>query len=328
MTEVIGPHDCLFGHGATEIVLPEVVDNRLGTPGTFAIAQCTVCRLMQTVPRPDQGSLDALYQRFYNFGADRASTYARFRERLFASPLYRLWLAVDGDISFHCVRGTGRLIDIGCNEGRGLERYCASGFEVEGQEPNPVAAASARSRGFTVASAPLADFTPAAPFDVAVLSNVLEHALDPRDMLVQVHRILGPDGELWLSLPNARSALRSLFGAHWINWHVPYHITHFTTPALRCLLTDVGFEALSFRNATPSLWVAQSVIATASSRPATLNLNLRKAWLVGALMLIIRCFLFPFLWLLDAVGRGDCLIVRARKIGSLQGRVGAGPIGC
>jgi len=326
MTKVAGPHDCLFGHGPTEIVLPEVVDNRLGTPGKFAIARCPVCQLMQTVPRPDQGSLDALYQRYYNFGADHASPYARFRERVFASALYRLWLAVDGDISFHRVRGTGRLIDIGCNQGRGLERYRANGFEVAGQEPNPIAAASARSRGFIVVSTPLASLTSVGYFDVAVLSNVLEHALNPRDMLVQVHRILGPDGELWLSLPNARSAFRSLFRSHWINWHVPYHIVHFTAPALRRLLPEVGFEIVRLRNATPSLWVAQSAIATLTSRFGESNMKLRNIWLVGASMLTIRCFLFPLLWLFDAVGRGDCLIVRARKTGSLQRGGGAGPI--
>lgn len=317
MTKVAGPRDCLFGHGPTEVVLPDVVDNRLGTPGKFAIVRCPVCQFIQTVPRLDQASLDALYERYYNFGADRASRYAKLRERLFAGVLYRLWLAVDGDISFHRLKGAGRLIDIGCNEGRGLERYRVNGFEVEGQEPNPIASASARSRGFTVVSAPLTNFAPDRPYNIAVLSNVLEHALNPQDMLAQVHRILGPDGELWLSLPNARSAFRALFRGHWINWHVPYHIVHFTAPALRRLLMESGFEIVKLRNATPSLWVAQSAIAALTSRSGKSNLNLRKIWLVGGSMLMIRCFLFPLLWLLDAVGRGDCLVVRARKTASL-----------
>jgi SAM-dependent methyltransferase len=316
MAEIIGPHDCLFGHGAIEIVLHDVVDNRLGTPGNFAIAQCPACQLMQTVPRPDQASLNAFYERYYNFGGDRASRYSRLRERLFASVLYRLWLFIDGDISFHRAKGAGRLIDIGCNEGRGLERYRANGFEVEGQEPNPIAAANARSRGFTVVSSALTTLAPDRPYNVAVLSNVLEHALDPRGMLAQVHRILAPSGELWLSLPNARSAFRALFGRHWINWHVPYHIVHFTAPALRRLLTDSGFEIVRLGNATPSLWVAQSMIAAITSRAGKSNFKLRKIWLVGGSMLMIRGLLFPFLWLLDAFGRGDCLVVRARKAGS------------
>jgi len=42
VTEVIGPHDCLFGNGATEIVRSEVVDDRLGTPGRFASARSDV----------------------------------------------------------------------------------------------------------------------------------------------------------------------------------------------------------------------------------------------------------------------------------------------
>ena len=70
--------------------------------------------------------LIALYQAHYNYGGEAGTAYTGWRERLFASPLYRWFLRIDGDVSFHNQRGVGRLLDIGCNEGRGLSLYALS----------------------------------------------------------------------------------------------------------------------------------------------------------------------------------------------------------
>ncbi len=93
----------------------------------------------------------AIMRRIIISAGESGTTYTRLRARFLASGVYRLWLALDGDISFHARPGRGRLIDIGCNEGRGLSLYAGNGFAaVEGLETNPVAAAAARRRGFVV----------------------------------------------------------------------------------------------------------------------------------------------------------------------------------
>jgi len=92
-------------------------------------------------------------------------------------------MAIDGDVSFHSHRGQGRLLDIGCNEGRGLEIYKRNGFHPKGLELNEKAAKNARIAGFTVHTQTLEEFQTEDPFDIAVLSNVLEHAPDPKEML-------------------------------------------------------------------------------------------------------------------------------------------------
>ena len=309
---------CLVCGGALEAVLRGLEDSRFGAPGRFDIARCDACGVEQTVPRPSADELAALYEAHYNFGGSREeSRYGRLRAALLASPLYRLWLAIDGDISFHgvnCARPGQRLLDVGCNEGRGLALYRAGGFTVEGLEPNGVAAAQARSRGFTVHGEALGAFRPAQPFDVVVLSNVLEHALDPRRMLVEAGRLLAAGGELWVSCPNSESWLRRLFGRHWINWHVPYHIVHFSRATLVCLLGESGFAIGDSRQATPALWIAHSVIVTLFARPGRATWTLRRPLLVMALMAAARGLGFPLLWLANRLGRGDCLVVRAYKV--------------
>jgi hypothetical protein len=143
---------------------------------------------------------------------------------------------------------------------------------------------------------------------------VLEHAPDPRAMLADVSRILAPGGEVWISLPNVESAMAKICGRDWINWHVPFHIVHFSQMRLEKLLAEAGFEVRGATNVTPALWVAQSLIAWYWRRDAAAAIRLqRKAPLVAGLMAIARGIFFPLLWAWNANGRGDCLVVRARK---------------
>lgn len=312
---------CLLCGGPLERFLDGLTDNRFAAPGVYAIARCLRCGTEQTVPRPDGEQLRELYEKHYNFGGGQmgsrgGSRYARLREWLFKSWLYRLWLRLDGDVSFHLAPGKGRLVDVGCNEGRGLECYRANGFEAEGLELNRIAAEEARTRGFVVHTVMLDQFAPGKPFDVAVMSNVLEHTPDPRAALRDLRRILNPDGEVWISLPNAASMFRVLFGRDWINWHVPYHLAHFTPDGLRRLLAEEGFEVTHCHCVTPALWLAQSCVAAVYAKPGEPTRQLRSLPLVVGLMLIARGLFFPALFLLNRAMRGDCLIVRARKTGS------------
>jgi len=302
---------CVACGATTREILPEVTDTRFGVPGEFVICRCPECGLEQTEPRPLPDHLKQLYEKYYNFGGERGTAYTRLREWFFSSWLYRGWLKLDGDGSFHGRKGQGRLLDIGCNEGRGLKIYKLNGFSPEGLELNPRAAKLARAAGFTVWETLLADFHPPAAYDVVVLSNVLEHSLDPKRMLRDVARILTPEGQVWISCPNSRSWLRDLFGSAWINWHVPFHIVHFSSTTLRELLAETGFTDVRVHQITPALWVASSVITRVFARAARPTRQLRNPVLVLALICLTRALLFPLLCLGNQLARGDCLIVVA-----------------
>jgi len=308
---------CLACGGVLAIEIAQLHDTRFGIAQPYGIGRCRDCDLVQTVPCPAAPELERLYAKHYNFGGERGTAYTSLRARFLASRLYRLWLKLDGDISFHARPGQGSLIDIGCNEGRGLALYAANGFaRVEGLETNPVAAAAAREKGFAVHELPLEQFRPAERYDVAVLSNVLEHALDPAAMLREVARILKPGGQVWISCPNVRSLVAELFGTAWINWHVPFHICHFSQDTLAATLARAGFMVASRDQATPSLWIAHTLIAAAGAQPGRPTPLLRQPFLVMALMALSRFLLFPLLWLANRIGRGDCLIVTARAPGA------------
>jgi SAM-dependent methyltransferase len=304
---------CLLCNGALKKSAGELTDTRFGIDGTYEVWRCLDCGLEQIFPVPTPAELGRLYESYYNFGGERGTRYTRLREWFFSSWLYRMWIFIDGDISFHGRKGAGRLLDAGCNEGRGLRIYARNGFQVEGLELNPSAAAVAREAGFTVHVGDTTDFTASAAYDVVVLSNVLEHAPDPKKVLSNLRANLQPGGQLWISCPNSRSWLRNVFVRSWINWHVPFHISHFSGESLRRLLNDAGFQNVETRQITPALWVTQSCIAWLFAREGRKNRQLRNPILTMALMVFARFLLFPALWLGNRLGRGDCLLVVATK---------------
>ncbi len=305
---------CILCESDAIPVWEEVFDTRFGIDTAYEISKCSVCGLEQTTPLPSEGELKSLYETHYNFGGEKGTIYTNLRTKFFSSGLYDLGLALDGDISFHGRKGSGRLLDIGCNEGRGLSIYKKNGFGAEGLELNDKAAEEARSKGFVVYSDLVENFKPSKLYDVVVLSNVLEHSLKPNEMLSHVRRILNPGGQVWISCPNNRSWLRSLFGRFWINWHVPFHIVHFSLKTLENLLLDSGFEVKAVKIEMPALWGAHSIIGIIFTRRGRPTKQLRNPFLVMVLIALIRGMLFPLLWFGNFIGRGDCLVVTAEKV--------------
>lgn len=303
---------CAVCAARLEIVNAGLCDTRFGVPGLYDVYRCSDCNLEQTLPIPSASELKLLYEQYYNYAEKPGTRYRRWRDAFFSSFLSRMWTSIDGDISFYVRKGAGRLLDVGCNEGRGLRFYSKNGFQVEGLELSGTAAATARQFG-KVHNCVLHEFFPELPFDVAVLSNVLEHSPSPHQMLKEVRRILAAGGQVWISCPNSRSWLRGVFGRSWLNWHVPFHLFHFSDKTLRKLLQDSGFSVVEMKQITPALWVAQSVLIYLFARERRKTRQMRNPLLTMFFTLTARFLLFPLLWLGNKIGRGDCLLVVARK---------------
>ena len=298
---------CVSCGSSTVLLHRDLFDTRFGIERRLDARRCMDCGWAFSDPIPTAVELTALYRDHYNFAGAKTSRYDALRDAFFASPAYALWTRFDSDISFHARRGRGRLLEIGCNEGRNLGFYKRSGFTAEGQEINPVAAEAARSLGFTVHQGEIDAVGPDQTFDVVVLSQVLEHAVEPVAMLCQARRLLAPGGEVWISCPNIDSWAANLFGRYWINWHVPFHITHFDAQTLARTAETAGFDVCEQSQETPGLWIGLSLISRLTGRPGRVNRAMRDPALVIALLAVCRGLLFPLLWWGNRRGKGDCL---------------------
>jgi SAM-dependent methyltransferase len=311
---VLGQNTCLDCGGSLEELLNELFDTRYGIDGTYDIRRCVECGLEQIYPLPEPKELRDLYRDHYNFGGEKKTLYTNMRGYFLDSFLYRLWMWSDGDVSFHSRKGRGRLLDIGCNEGRSLKIFARNGFEVTGLELSEEAATVARADGFTVQTCDIGELQPPALYDVVVLSNVLEHSLAPGQMLRDAARVLKPGGEIWISCPNSRSWQRSLFSRSWINWHVPFHISHFSSDLLDRLLRNAGCTPVKVRQVSPGAWLASSLIVLAFFRRGKPTRELRNPLLFPLTTIAAKILLFPLLSMANSAGRGDALVIAAKKI--------------
>jgi SAM-dependent methyltransferase len=85
-------------------------------------------------------------------------------------------------------------------------------------------------------------------YSVISMADVLEHMPFPRDGLAAAHRLLRPEGILFVSMPNYNCPAWRLLDANDANpyWGELEHFHNFSRPRLYALLNDMGFEALQY----------------------------------------------------------------------------------
>ena len=95
---------------------------------------------------------------------------------------------------------------------------------------------------------------PTASADIVIITEVLEHIVNPRKVLAEIHRVLKPGGRLVLSVPwdtivspffwlfNAQCFYRGyLLGEKYYVARCG-HVNHFSLPRLRRTLQNAGFD--------------------------------------------------------------------------------------
>jgi SAM-dependent methyltransferase len=145
-----------------------------------------------TAPAPGS-SLQAFYE-----GADVPLSSGPDRARRLAAMLAEV---------LRGLAGPAVVIDLGCGDGSALALAARQhpGHRFAGIDWSAAAARRARGLGLTVLRAgvdvralPLAD----GAADVVIMSEVIEHLVDPDRALAEVRRVLRPGGSLLLSTPN------------------------------------------------------------------------------------------------------------------------------
>jgi 2-polyprenyl-3-methyl-5-hydroxy-6-metoxy-1,4-benzoquinol methylase len=141
---------------------------------------------------------------------------------------------------------SGRLLDVGAGVGAFLSVSSRHGYSARGVEVSEWASGYARrEKGLDVVTGTLEDARFGdAHFDVVVLNHVIEHVPDPRALLGEVRRILGPEGLIVLGTPNAESLMARLIRARWASYRPGEHIWHFTPSTLRRLVESEGFRVV------------------------------------------------------------------------------------
>ncbi|MCX7848561.1 MAG: class I SAM-dependent methyltransferase [bacterium] len=293
-------------------------------PGEFTLVRCA-CDTVYINPQPEPYELATYYPESYL--AHRATAWRsplrrhrRWKEYLlrwyygyplggsppprWARALLRPFLRLPAKGTLKSVlpyHGEGRLLDVGCGNGRWLRTMQAFGWRVQGVEVNPAAARTANELGVPVFCGTLVDaHFPAASFDVVRLHYVFEHLTNPGETLAEISRILAPRGLCYIRIPNIRSWTWRWFGTYWFPLDVPRHVIHYSPRSFARLASAHGLRVrrITFRSPLAGFFTSLEFMRAAGVLPRWLRplRGDRALW---------RNVWRPCSWLIDRLHRGD-----------------------
>ena len=210
-------------------------------------------------------------------------------------------------------RGDGRVLDVGCGSGAYLHRLKQWGWQAYGIEPSEHGALQAQALGLEVEHGMLeAGRYANAYFDVVRLSNVLEHLTDPLAVFREIDRILKPDGLVYITVPNTRSAVFRLFREHWYALETPRHVILYCPKTLETLAQASGFEIANIDFAAGPFNFVRSLNyyfeISGTGWPAALrSINWARSK-------FLRRAMKPLFFFIDGLGYGDFMHATLRKV--------------
>lgn len=203
-------------------------------------------------PRPDAAELKAFYAAEY-FQNGHGVYRAAYSETEIAHRRLLARLMLAGLDQARPKRGGDRLLDIGCGEGWLMDAALADGYDARGLDFSRDGIARfhphlADRVQFGDAFEGLDALIEAGHrVDVCTMEHVLEHVLDPEDLLARLPRLLAPGGVVAITVPNDFSRLQTqaldtgaIDRAFWVA--PPQHLNYFNTQTLPPLLERLGFQ--------------------------------------------------------------------------------------
>lgn len=235
-------HSCRWCGDEKYNIIVKGPDLLTGFPGEFQHVQCSNCGLIRQNPYLEWDHLKEYYPDDYNSYQPQASEISSTIRRL--DKRYGLLKRVK---LVYRYQPSGRWVDIGAGTGRILqEAMLWDKWELMGIEPVKKAADYITSRtGLPVFANRLEEFTGNNDhFDIVTMWDVLEHFVDPIEILKKINQILKPKGVLIFSIPNLRSLDRKLFKNYWVGYDLPRHLHLFPDDLLNQILNQLGFKVI------------------------------------------------------------------------------------
>jgi SAM-dependent methyltransferase len=193
---------------------------------------CKNCGFTYSNPSPSSEELSKYYQMFSNYenpqrdGKESEQTVAKW-ERTY--DLIEKHFPTDYN---------GIVLEIGCATATGLSIFKSKGWNVLGIEPSAIASNIARELYDIEVINGLFDsklLVDRGPFDIIILSHVLEHLLSPELILSDIRNLLGNRGIVYVEVPNL---LRPFVP---MGYFTIEHLNYFTPTTLLSLMEIGGF---------------------------------------------------------------------------------------
>jgi SAM-dependent methyltransferase len=216
------------------------------------VVRCDDCGLLMVNPQPNDDELARIYGEDY-FLVEKNERGQRHVDEL-KQATADLYLDL---LERYCGKVEGTLLEIGCGQGDFLVRAAARGLTVTGIEYSEHACERARGKlrdapGSVVVHGEISSVIEEGQYDICACSDVIEHVRDPRLFLERVHKLLRPNGILFIATPTLDSWSARLLKNRWMEFKAE-HLFYFRTSTLQTLLIDCGFEQIIERPGVKTL---------------------------------------------------------------------------
>lgn len=247
-------------------------------PGYWELYECLTCASAYLDPRPTKESIGKAYKSYYthNVAITRDETDQMSSLRLLRRALANGYLNKRYGTHYQPVSMLGpifaflfprqreildsqfrwlpkptqgqQLLDIGSGNGGFLLKARDAGWQVIGVDPDPKAVSTVRALGVDVYEGDIDALShEIESFDAITLNHVVEHVHEPRKLLLEINRLLKPNGTLYIATPNIKSIGVKIFGKNWRGIESPRHLILFNVSSLKELLDQCGFVDIEFK---------------------------------------------------------------------------------
>jgi len=142
------------------------------------------------------------------------------------------------------------LLDVGSAMGTTLDIGKELGFQTKGVEISANLALKAKEKGHEIFNCDISEIDSKEKFDVISMFDIIEHLVDPKEVLINLKNMLKSNGQIIVYTPNHDSLVVKI--AHILyklgfkngadNIFACPHTIFFTTKTLKRIMTESGFE--------------------------------------------------------------------------------------
>jgi len=217
--------------------------------------------------KPDTQALEAYYaNKYYQEGKGSYELeYTEEELRFFRTKLEQRFAILERSLPSKLMAAGGTMLDVGCGEGYALAFFREKGWSVKGFDFSSAGIMSKNpSCGDALVTGDVfsllkCEISAGRNYEVVWLQNVLEHVIDPIDLLAMLRTLVAPGGILVITVPNDFSIIQqaALDFSHidrqfWIA--PPDHLNYFDYKSLLNTSTETGWECLEMLGGFPVDW--------------------------------------------------------------------------
>lgn len=212
----------------------------------FTYIRCSNCGLVTTLPYPSEKQIISHYQaKFARGNYLLLRQYAEDYLKVYRDMAHKLERYI---FTFGKSLEGAKLLDIGTFTGEFLEAASALGADVYGTELQKEAVQIALKKfpgRITTANVLNTNF-PHKNFDIITMLGLIEHVVNPGQLLESVTKLLKPGGIIMLQTPNSGSLLAKSMRQYWPPYAPVEHIHLFSRQSLERLLGQNGYKNIQF----------------------------------------------------------------------------------